>query len=99
MSKHTPKPWKYDSSGQTVRAEDDQLGIADIRGFGRLSKRHGVEAACEIMDANGRLIAAAPEMYELLKELRNSVDCNIGKSIGNPMWLKLIDQFDKLEES
>ena len=68
---HTPEPWKYHEAGAIVMTEDGQMSIADIRGFGRLEKDFGTSAAIKIMDANGRLIAAAPS---LLKEIENAID-------------------------
>jgi hypothetical protein len=61
---HTPGPWKYHDAGSIVMTEDGQMSVADIRGFGRLEKDFGLSAALKIMDKNGQLIAAAPELLE-----------------------------------
>lgn len=66
---HTPGPWKYHSAGVMVMDGDGQTSIADIRGWGTLEKRHGEQKAMQIQDANGRLIAAAPEMLRIIQRL------------------------------
>ena len=68
MSKmsHTPGPWSYENEGQTVYVGDQIEGqwIAQVRGWGWLQKLKNGEA---VQDANGRLIAAAPELLEALR--------------------------------
>lgn len=62
--KFTPPPWSVPSKGNlrgAVVAKDGQM-VCDPSGAGR----HEDEA-----EANARLIAAAPEMYELLALLDN----------------------------
>lgn len=59
---HTPGPWKYHSAGVMVMDSEGQMSIADIRGWGTLEKQYGEQKAMQIQDANGRLIAAAPEL-------------------------------------
>jgi len=59
---HTPGPWKYHDSGSIVMTADGQMSVADIRGFGRLEKDFGLSAAIKIMDKNGQLISAAPDL-------------------------------------
>jgi hypothetical protein len=68
MSKHTPGPWEFD--GQSYIWSDMAIGkmIAQIRGWGWLQKEGEEEAIAE-QEANARLIAAAPEMYEALKKI------------------------------
>ena len=64
--KHTPGPWKFED--EFVRAEvlegfeDHNSIIADV--YTLPSNLFG-----EQMEANGKLIAAAPEMFELLEEI------------------------------
>ena len=56
--KHTPGPWNdSDGYGDIIHGPNSEH-IADVRGFG----------AKLPMDANGRVIAAAPEMLECLIE-------------------------------
>ena len=51
--------------------------VADIRGWGRLSTEYGEKEAVKIHIANGCIIAAAPEMWELLLDLYNDMDVEI----------------------
>ena len=54
MSYFTKHKWKFDDSTRTIRDDDGFLiAVVEIQ-YGNKT--------------NGRLIAAAPEMYELLKE-------------------------------
>jgi len=64
MSKHAPGPWKVTSESHNPLIEcEDGYVIAQIK---------GVSLSVEGFDceANARLIAAAPRMYELLAEAR-----------------------------
>jgi len=72
--KHTQGPWKYEKLVQKVYGrsvggcsmqESDHM-IADIRGWGHLSY---LPDGAEIQDANGRLIAAAPDLLKVLQSL------------------------------
>lgn len=77
MSKHTPGPWNYSEMIQNVvgrsiggcNLEESDFLIADIRGWGHLQY---LPNGAEIQDANGRLIAASPDLYAVLKELQES---------------------------
>ena len=64
MSKFTPGPWKW---------------VSD-RGWDAVAEaKHVASIICDLKlnnPANARLIAAAPEMYELLKQLANAPDYN-----------------------
>lgn len=53
----TPGPWRYDDLGGYVWATEDRM-VGQVRGFG----------ASLPQNANGRLLAAAPEMLDRLKE-------------------------------
>lgn len=67
MSKHTPGPWEYEPTGQTVYGISEggcnkiveTFMVANIRGWGHLQY---LPNGAEIQDANGRLIAAAPDL-------------------------------------
>lgn len=72
MTKHTQGPWQYKRRGTQVwgrsvggcqMIESEHL-IADIRGWGHIQYLPDAE---KIQDANGRLIAAAPDLLEALR--------------------------------
>lgn len=74
MSKHTPGPWRYIQRGTQVwgksvggcqMIESEHL-IADVCGWGHLQY---LPDGVEVQDANGRLIAAAPDLLESLKAM------------------------------
>ena len=76
MSNITPGKWEADEEGEYVftRTPFNLEMVAQMRGWGYLtsSGKAGLhlsaEEAIEVQKANARLIAAAPEMYELLKD-------------------------------
>lgn len=76
MSKHTPGPWNYGEGYIDTHAVDDDgsrdyIILAEMHStFG--PDNYGVDQWMlppEEYEANGRLIAAAPEMYELIQML------------------------------
>jgi hypothetical protein len=77
---HTPGPWEYVASVGVVRAKDDEMTVCEIKGWGYLTSKNGVAKATDEMDANGRLLAAAPDMLSALMEcmawfVSNEVTC------------------------
>ncbi len=75
MSKHTPGPLSYKGGWIIKEGEGkDACKIAEVRGWGWLIHKHvhadgtsnHVEAAKE-QDANGYLLAAAPELFHYAK--------------------------------
>lgn len=64
MSKHTPGPWKHHPQDYVgwVRGAWDEI-VAGDRAVARVT-RHDSEG-----EANARLIAVAPELLKMLKEL------------------------------
>ena len=62
---HTPGPYhiSHDEGGGTTIRDDDDLIIAGVYGFAA-PDREGQE------EANGTLLAAAPELLAALRELR-----------------------------
>ena len=69
MTKFTKGKWKYMNDG-TIRACQPNsallINIILLAGFKDFKEVLGEKTAYEMIDANGRLAAAAPEMYELL---------------------------------
>lgn len=69
MSKHTPVPWNYDAGYIDTHVDGDYIILAELHStFG--PDDYGVDQwrlDDDEYDANGRLMAAAPEMLELLQ--------------------------------
>ena len=76
MSKFTSGTWSVGINGKYgpyVYADDGNAIIAVIRSCGHISESNAKDA---VRRANARLIAAAPEMYELLKGIiQSTADC------------------------
>lgn len=69
MSKHTPGPWRVGSNsvgGPTITTADKRSTIADIRTCGGV---HCGGPQHPETTANARLIAAAPDLLEALREM------------------------------
>lgn len=62
FEKFTPGPWSMDSTGSVVNASGGYVAEA----FDGLP---GSDTDQEIASANARLVAAAPELFEALREL------------------------------
>lgn len=62
---HTPGPWRYDSVSKCVKLTGSGHVVVDITA-GKLAVDLGNHVDCD-----GRLIAAAPEMLDWLKEKAN----------------------------
>jgi len=56
--KHTPTPWAVDSYAMYIHADNQQMKICDIRGWGYLTGRKNLsdEDAIAIQAANAKLI-------------------------------------------
>ena len=67
-AKHTPGPWK--KSNDLILADEDQMMVCDIRGWGYLETRFGSVEAVKIQDANAQLIAASPDLLAACKAAR-----------------------------
>ena len=97
MSKHTPGPWKVTSESHNPLIEcEDGYVIAQIKGVSLSVEGFNYEA-------NARLIAASPKMYELLDKLRNVINdtCEHGNHSSGLMtvWNTMAnDGMDLLDE-
>ena len=83
--KHTPGPWETSSNGidWDVCEENGGNMIADLKD-------------CENDEANARLIAKAPEMYEFIKawiDFRNGKDTD-----PKELWLMATQAIAEIEE-
>ena len=78
MSEFTKGKWKYMNDG-TIRARrpnsDILINIIEMAGFEDFKKVLGEEKAREMIEANARLAAAAPEMYNLLQNFSKGGGC------------------------
>lgn len=63
MSKHTKGPWRMHDMEKNTIVGNDHLAIADTNATSRSSEEN---------KANAKLIAAAPELLECLKELKET---------------------------
>ena len=98
MGKHTPGPWKacWNGTYHDIRVSDKEGG-EDIGTYSP-SIAHVIQnsfyrhtSGLEKQEANTHLIAAAPEMYEALKEIYINGACR-------PSYIKWItDALDKAE--
>ena len=70
MAEFSKGKWTDDDMGTYVFAHGYDMMICKIRGWGYL-KNSGLsdDEAIEVQKANARLIAAAPELYELLNSM------------------------------
>jgi len=78
MSEYTPGPWKVVSTQVTWEATPD-LSVVDRcnETVARIGQREAWNVLAEKpkeQDANARLIAAAPEMYEALRQIQSLRD-------------------------
>lgn len=62
MSAHTPGPWDYNASDGTVRDRHD--GVIAMMGGSVL---RATAAWADVVDRNGRVIAAAPDLLAALR--------------------------------
>ena len=63
MNKHAPGPWKVSPTDDTVVIDADGREVAAIDGD------YNDPDTWPLMEANARLIAAAPDLLEALKDL------------------------------
>ena len=69
MTKFLQGKWVADEVGEYVfmQTHEGLEMVAQMRGWSYLTKHLTPDEAIEVQKANARLIAAAPEMHELLK--------------------------------
>lgn len=72
-TKHTPGPWHVVKSGKEIcvmplAVAEDFLPICDMQADGGYELDNEERALAE---ANARLIAASPEMYDFIKQVAN----------------------------
>lgn len=102
-TKHTPGKWKYYNRGAQVFSDNPYgrgpMLVADVRGWGHLTgtgcgacKMHPEDAE-DIQNANGRLIAAAPRMLEIIKQVART------QAQFSPEARKLIKELEDDDES
>lgn len=91
MTEHTPGPWKI------VEDRNNHWGMVEIEGpavtVRGLTVATNVDAAtARRITADARLIAAAPEMYELLRSIEND-----DNSVPDWLWQRISEVVDKAE--
>lgn len=74
MNNHTPGPWVVaDDVVFQVRADDNKMLVAEVRGWGYLTGSGGLallsDDAERVQKANAQLIAAAPDLLEAAERL------------------------------
>lgn len=68
MTEFTKGKWTADDMGEYVFAHGFDMMICQMRGWAYLNAQGlSPDEAIDVQKANARLIAAAPEMYKLLK--------------------------------
>ena len=73
-SKHTPGPWTIGNDGynaNTLYAGD--IGVCQMYGVPMNTRINEVPERYAVGMANARLISAAPDMYEALKEAQKAI--------------------------
>lgn len=99
----TPSPWKADTElACMVTACDDQMQIADIRGWGHLTGVGGLglpdEEADKIMCANTLLIASAPDMYQELCKAKNLLKRLVGGNTAEADDLDIVEEINSINK-
>ena len=99
--KHTPPKWKVKRWPRPKWADGFVTIVADSRGNGLFESTTAGEN--EKVEANAKLIAAAPEMLELLKDILvevrpeiSRINTDAGQTIFNPVATETIDMAKEL---
>lgn len=93
MNNHTPGPWSYElEDSQLIR---DSEGNSIVEVFLPMHRELGYDKSAEIQEANARLIAAAPDLLEALKQLMADYEAIIAGEFNwnesdenSPLWVK-----------
>lgn len=72
MSARSPGPWRRWRKGASLIVDANDDSVADVGDF-----RH------QVFEANARLIAAAPELLELLREAFSVMDMQLKRETGD----------------
>lgn len=83
-TKHTPGPWQVNGSWLNIETGNRHTAVESVLpgGFGMVaSLEHSFTRESE--EANARLIAAAPELLEALKELVNDGECYCADNVAS----------------
>lgn len=103
MSKHTPGPWYADKEGYIYRRPLSELyeyggKIAGDKPLAAAWKGWYEEGQTGYpVQANARLIAAAPEMYELLGKIRSHIDSTCRECESKAIVPEIDALLDKIE--
>lgn len=98
-TKHTPGPWLPSRFGSQVLTGDSWSTICTIPGPAKWEDQRGdyeQEYEWQNQEANARLIAAAPD---LLEALRDVIDCVMGGIAPRTAWEKARAAIAKAEAS
>ncbi|MCA3254804.1 hypothetical protein [Bradyrhizobium sp.] len=82
-AQHTPGPWEFLDIGEIVAGEDGEVTIAIMN--------DGTDAAhCSVVEANGNLIAAAPEVLAALHLALDALDADPGNAPVDDTQVRLV---------
>lgn len=87
MAKHTPGPWHIHNKPNVTKAELPWIGGSTGRPIAFITHESVLNSDMARTAANARLIAAAPELLELLKEARAIIAYNA--DLRDEDWLML----------
>lgn len=77
-AKHTPGKWYFETDGEGTPAQHHDRYIVAENGGGRVCTMHPPnDGGRSAMDANARLIAAAPELLAALEALLETCELNL----------------------
>ena len=93
MTKSNQNEWTYDAAGMLVMADDGQMMVAEVRGYGTLTSRgNSEEESVAKMDANGRLMADSPKMLKLIRAFYETEDTD------GDEWTRAINEASEILE-